>query len=99
MGLERCMYPFVLCDSDGYELDLRDYDHLEGTLSHAIGNCSGLSRLTLGNQTVSGTIPTELGRLSKLDRLSMGNNSLNGTVPTELGSLRAWRTCTLRIIP
>ncbi|MBC6475736.1 MAG: putative Ig domain-containing protein, partial [Hormoscilla sp. GM102CHS1] len=53
---------------------------------------SRVTKIELGENSLSGTLPSELGSLRDLQVLHLDENSLSGTLPSELGSLRDLRS-------
>ena len=51
------------------------------------GTPSRVTKLELGNESLSGSIPVELGSLFELTHLDLSRNSLTGDIPRELGWL------------
>lgn len=78
-GIVCIVYPL-------YDVQLA-YNSLRGRVPAAIGNLSGVIRLTLSGNYLEGRIPPELGELSNLIGLFMENNQLAGPIPPELGGL------------
>jgi len=62
---------------------------LTGPFPAALGNCSRLQFLELGDTFVSGTIPCDIARVSGLEFLVAYGSALSGTLPSCLGSLTA----------
>ena len=60
---------------------------LSGTLPAALGQLTGLTRLSLHGNRLSGSIPGEFARLTNLEVLSLGRNELHGSIPGSLGEL------------
>ncbi|KAL6888690.1 hypothetical protein ACP4OV_009716 [Aristida adscensionis] len=55
-----------------------------GRIPPAIGNLTGLYRLSLASNNFSGAVPTKIGQLKKLSSLNLSTNSLIGGIPREL---------------
>jgi len=47
-----------------------------------------VSKIVLGNNSLSGTLPNEFGALQSLSELLLGRNNLIGNIPTEIWNLR-----------
>ena len=55
---------------------------LSGTIPPQLGDNSGLTILSLSDNSISGTIPSQLGDISQLEWLDLDGNSISGTIPT-----------------
>ncbi|CAL5046347.1 unnamed protein product [Urochloa decumbens] len=75
-------------------LELPDI-HLQGGVSHHLGNLSFLTVLNLTNTGLTGSIPSELGRLHRLRYLDLGHNTLSGTLPSTMGNLTSLQVLVL----
>ena len=52
--------------------------NLNGTISPAIGELTGLTSLNLNSQALSKSIPVDISKLTRLDYLDLSSNSLSG---------------------
>ena len=75
-------------------IDGRD---LQGQLPSALGNLTGLKKLTLTNlPDLTGELPLTLGNLSDLTELTINQVGLNGELPSDLGDLANLQVMNLR---
>uniref|UniRef100_A0A0D9VI59 non-specific serine/threonine protein kinase n=1 Tax=Leersia perrieri TaxID=77586 RepID=A0A0D9VI59_9ORYZ len=75
-------------DLQGNNFEANDNNSWE--FLHALGNCTELAMLFLGNNQLEGVIPSSIGNLSTtLQALGLATNQLTGLVPPSIGNLRA----------
>ncbi|MCL7037329.1 hypothetical protein MKW94_022600 [Papaver nudicaule] len=70
-------------------LNLSNMD-LSGTISPSVANLTALTKIMLGNNSLTGPIP-DLSSLRSLQRLHLQKNQLTGTIPSTLGDIGSLR--------
>ncbi|KAE8714938.1 hypothetical protein F3Y22_tig00110187pilonHSYRG00288 [Hibiscus syriacus] len=90
-GNDACRnWSFVKCDEENNvtEIDLWNQRRLQGTISPAFGNLTGLQYLNLSDNNLIGSIPECLTKLPNLKVLDVSNNNLSGIIPSFASSVK-----------
>lgn len=74
---------FIVCELEGGEIVTINLENqnLNGTISPAFSNLTGLGKLMLAGNNLMGEIPESLTTLSHLELLDLSNNNISGQVP------------------
>ena len=92
----------IMCNGDHITQINLAQNSMQGNISDAIGELTGLVYLDMGNNVLSGPIPESICQLSNLEALLLGGNDrgvkthgLHGTIPACLGQLTELKTLQL----